>query len=198
MSEYYIGDFDYLQGGTQLLSQAVQETAINTAALTATGVQTQIVGFDASGNPTPKNVGGDANGGGLAFSGETLTVTLPQNLQSSGSPTFSSLNITNQGTFGDLKIGGGPIIKDTASGTLTIDPGSISGQSRGSVTATITGAAVGDVVILQPPSGLNAGLAFAGCVVTASDTLTVFLANLTGGSIDDGSNSWTYLWMDLT
>jgi hypothetical protein len=62
MSEYYIGDFDYLQGGTQLLSQAVQETAINTAALTATGVQTQIVGFDASGNPTPKNVGGDANG----------------------------------------------------------------------------------------------------------------------------------------
>jgi hypothetical protein len=198
MSKYYVGDFDYLQGGTQVVNQTVQEAAINTAALTATGVQTQIVGFDSSGNPAPKNVGGVANGGGLAFIGETLTVTLPQNLQSSGTPTFSSLNITNQGTFGDLKIGGGPIIKDTASGTLTIDPGSISGQSRGSVTATITGAAVGDVVILQPPSGLNAGLAFAGCVVTASDTLTVFLANLTGGSIDDGSNSWTYLWMDLT
>jgi hypothetical protein len=198
MSEYYIGDFDYLQGGTQVVNQNAQEAAINNAAIAATGAQTQIVGFDSSGNPAPKNVGGDANGGGLAFNGETLTVTLPQNLQSSGTPTFSGLNITNQGTFGDLKIGGGPIIKDTASGTLSIDPGSVSAQSRGSVTATITGAAVGDVVILQPPSGLNAGLAFAGCVVTASDTLTVFLANLTTGSIDDGSNSWTYLWMDLT
>lgn len=200
MSYYGIDvyDYDYLQGGAQAADQAAQQATANVAAVGASGATNQIVGFDASGTPSPKNVGGDANGAGLAFNGDTLTATLPQNLQSSGSPTFSSLNITNQGTFGDLKVGGGPVIKNTETGTLNINPASIAAQTRGSVDVTLTGAAVGDIVVLQPPDALNAGLVFGGCLVSAANTLRVFLANLTGSAINDGANDWTYFWMDIT
>ncbi len=200
MSYYGIDvyDYDYLQGGAQLAEQTAQQAVANAATVGASGATTQIVGFDASGNPSPKNVGGDANGAGLSFNGDTLTATLPQNLQSSGSPAFSSLNITNQGTFGDLKVGGGPVIKNTATGTINANPGNIAAQTRGSVDVTLTGAAVGDIVILQAPDGLNTGLVYGGCVVTGTDTLRIFLANLTGGAIDDGANDWTYFWMDIT
>lgn len=198
MNEYSVNDFDFLQGGNQVATQTAQNVVANSEAVTATGTQAQVVGFDASGNPAPKNVGGDANGAGLAFNGETLTATLSQNLQSSGSPTFSGLTVTNQGTFGDLKIGTGPVIKNMATGTVSVDPANITAQSRGSIAVTVAGVAVGDIVILQPPTALNAGLAYAGCVVTGADTLTIFLANLTGSGIDDGANSWTYLWIGLT
>lgn len=200
MSYYGIDiyDYDYLQGGAQAAEQTAQQAAANVGTIGATGTTAQIVGFDAGGNPSPKNVAGDANGAGLAFSGDTLTATLPQNLQSSGSPTFSSLNITNQGTFGDLKIGGGPIIKNTATGTLSIDPGSIPASSRGFIDVTLTGVATGDIVILQPPNALDAGLVFGGCEVSATNTVKVFLANLTTSAVNDGSNDWRYLWLDLT
>lgn len=200
MSYYGIDiyDYDYLQGGAQAADQTAQQAVANVGTIGATGTTAQIIGFDAGGNPSPKNVAGDANGAGLAFSGDTLTATLPQNLQSSGSPAFSGLNVTNQGTFGDLKIGGGPIIKNTATGTFNINPGNIGGQTRGSVNATLTGAAIGDIVILQPPDALNVGLVFGGCVVSATDTVKVFLANVTGTAIDDGANDWTYFWMDIT
>lgn len=200
MSYYGIDvyDYDYLQGGAITAEQTAQTAVANTAGIAATGTAAQILGFDASGNPSPKNVGGDSNGAGLAFSGDTLTATLPQNLQTSGSPTFSGLTITNQGTFGDLKVGGGPVIKNTATGTISINPASIPAQSRGFEDVTLTGAAVGDIVTLQPPSGLDAGLVYGGCLVTAADTLRVYIANLTGGAINDGANDWVYLWLDIT
>lgn len=200
MSYYGIDiyDYDYLQGGAAVAEQTALTATANVAGVSATGAANQILGFDSGGNPSAKNVAGDSNGAGLAFSGDVLTATLPQNLQSSGSPTFSSLTITNQGTFGDLKIGGGPIIKNTATGTFNINPGNIGGQTRGSVNVTLTGAAIGDIVILQPPDALNVGLVFGGCVVSATDTVKVFLANVTGTAIDDGANDWTYFWMDIT
>lgn len=86
----------------------------------------------------------------------------------------------------------------TTSGTVSLNPPSIAAQSRGSVTFTITGAAVGDVVVMQPPGALNAGLVYAGCAVTAPNTVTVYLGNLTGGAIDDGAQTWRWLLVDLT
>ena len=200
MSYYGIDiyDYDYLQGGAAVAEQTALTATANVAGVSATGAANQILGFDSGGNPSAKNVAGDSNGAGLAFSGDVLTATLPQNLQSSGSPTFSSLTITNQGTFGDLKIGTGPVIKNTATGTISADPSSISAQSRGYVDVTITGVAVGDIVIMQPPDALNVGLVYGGCKVTAADTVRIFLANLTGSGIDDGAHDWLYFWMDIT
>lgn len=200
MSYYGIDvyDYDYLQGGAVAAEQTAQTAVATTAGIGASGATTQIVGFDSGGNPSAKNVAGDANGAGLTFSGDTLTATLPQNLQSSGSPTFSSLTITNQGTFGDLKIGTGPIIKNTATGTISADPASISAQSRGYVDVTLSGVATGDIVIMQPPDALDAGLVYGGCKVTAANTVRIYLANLTGSGINDGANDWLYLWLDIT
>lgn len=84
------------------------------------------------------------------------------------------------------------------SGTVAADPGNIAAQTRGSVDVTIAGVAPGDIVIMNPPDGLNAGLAFAGCRVTAANTVRIYLSNLTGAGIDDGSLNWDFFWIDLT
>lgn len=200
MSDYGIDiySYDFLQGGAQLADQTAQQAVANVSTLATTGTLAQIVGFDAGGNPMPKNVSGDSNGAGLAFSGDTLTASLPQDLKTSGSPSFTALTVTNQATVGDLRIGTGPIIKQTATGTISIDPGVINGHSRGFVDVTITGAAVGDIVIMQPPSGLDTALMYGGCVVTGADTVRVFIGNLANGNVNDGAQTWVYLWMDIT
>jgi len=84
------------------------------------------------------------------------------------------------------------------SGTVAADPGNIAAQTRGSVDVTIAGVAPGDIVVMNPPDGLNAGLAFAGCRVTAANTVRIYLANITGAGIDDGSLNWDFFWFDLT
>lgn len=84
------------------------------------------------------------------------------------------------------------------SGTVAADPGNIAAQTRGSVDVTIAGVAPGDLVLMNPPDGLNAGLAYAGCRVNAANTVRIYLANITGAGIDDGSQTWAYVWFDLT
>lgn len=189
MSDYGIDiySYDFLQGGAQLADQTAQQAVANVSTLATTGTLAQIVGFDAGGNPMPKNVSGDSNGAGLAFSGDTLTASLPQDLKTSGSPTFAGLRIDS-----------GPFIKQVLTGTISIDPGVINGHSRGFVDVTITGAAVGDIVIMQPPSGLDTALMYGGCVVTGADTVRVFIGNLANGNVNDGAQTWVYLWMDIT
>lgn len=197
---YDVDTFDYLAGGVAQAEQSAQQATANVSTVTAVGTTAQIVGFDSGGNPQAKNVAGDSNGAGLAFSGDTLTATLSQNLQTSGSPTFSALTVTNQATVGDLKVDtSGTVIKKIVSGTLSsVNPGSIAAITRGSVDATLTGVAAGDIVILNPPDGLNTGLVYGGCKVTGADTVRIYLANLTAGAIDDGANDWLYLWLDIT
>lgn len=97
-----------------------------------------------------------------------------------------------------LKVGGGTTIKKITSGTISINPGSIATVSRAATTFTLTGAAAGDKVLMEPPAGLDDDLLFVGARVTADDTVTVYLYNPTGGSIDDGALTWGYLWFDLT
>ena len=83
-------------------------------------------------------------------------------------------------------------------GTASVDPGSLADQNRGAVTITITGVAPGDLLILYPPSTLAAGLAYAGCEITAANTVRIDLYNASGGAIDDAATTWHYLWWDRT
>lgn len=92
---------------------------------------------------------------------------------------------------------GGAEIKAIKSGTIDIDPPSIPASTTSAVTATITGLASGDVIIMQPPD-LEAGLIFVGEAVTAADTVTVYLRNDTVAPIDGALKTWRYLWFDLT
>lgn len=99
---------------------------------------------------------------------------------------------------GLLAVGGGTTIKALNVGTGSVNPASIAANTRGTATLSIVGVAAGDIVTLQPPSGLNAGLLYCGCYVSGADTVTIQLYNATGGAIDDGALTWTYLWLDAT
>lgn len=76
-------------------------------------------------------------------------------------------------------------------GTVTINPASIAGQEQAELTVTITGAALGDTVILTPPAAFEA-LIVGAARVSAADTVKFVLGNLTVGAIDAASASWGY------
>ena len=106
-------------------------------------------------------------------------------------------SVTGDLTAGTLAVGAGTVVKKIVSATASVDLPSINGQATGSQTFTVTGAAVGDVVVVNPPS-LTSGLAFAGAAVTAADTVTVYAVNATGSPINNAAATFTYLWFDLT
>jgi len=99
---------------------------------------------------------------------------------------------------GALQVGDNDTVYGMEFGTVALDPGSINSVTRGSVTFTLTGAATTDIIIMNPPATLNDDLIFAGARVTAADTVTVYLYNPTGGSINDGELTWSYMWIDTT
>lgn len=99
---------------------------------------------------------------------------------------------------GALQIGSNDTVYGMEFGTVALNPGSISTVSRGTVTFTLTGAATTDIIIMNPPATLNDDLLFVGARVTAADTVTVYLYNPTGGSINDDELTWSYLWIDTT
>lgn len=93
---------------------------------------------------------------------------------------------------------GAEVLKKMDYGTVAVDPGSIAANTKGSKAVTIAGLAAGDMLILQPPSNLEAGLSYVGHEVTAANELTIYLLNHTGAAVDGASLSWRYLWLDLT
>ena len=97
-----------------------------------------------------------------------------------------------------LQVGGGTLMRKIQSGTISINPPSIATITRAAVTFTLTGAAVGDRIVMEPPAALNDDLVFVGARVTAADTVTVYIYNPTAGAIDDAAQTWNYLWFDLT
>jgi hypothetical protein len=75
------------------------------------------------------------------------------------------------------------------SNSATLDFGSINAGATAELTITVTGAATGDTVQLAPPAALEAGLVATG-FVSAANTVTVRLANITGSPIDPASATW--------
>ena len=102
-------------------------------------------------------------------------------------------------TTGTIAVGAsGSVIKKIAYATVSINPASISTVSRAVTPFTITGARVGDMLIVSPPATLNDDLLFVGAKVTGDDEGSIYLYNPTGGSIDDAAATWQYVWIDLT
>jgi len=96
-----------------------------------------------------------------------------------------------------LAVGGGTVIKKIVKGTGAIDFSSVAAGETGSGTITVTGAAVGDVVVVNPPA-LTTGLGFAGAAVTGANTVTVYVVNASAAPIDQASATFTYSWFDFT
>jgi hypothetical protein len=81
--------------------------------------------------------------------------------------------------------------KKTYYTTLTHDFGSINAQTQATQTVTVTGAQVGDAVVVRPTTAVN-GIILDG-TVTAVDTVTVRAVNYSSGSIDPASQVYLVL-----
>ena len=99
--------------------------------------------------------------------------------------------------LGAIAVGGGGTIKKIGVGTFTLNPASINTLAVGETDFTLTGAAVGDIVVVNPPAALDDGLVW-NAFVTADNTVQVRIYNSTGGSVDVASATWSYLWFDRT
>ena len=75
---------------------------------------------------------------------------------------------------------------------VAVDLPSINAGAVGSATATVEGARAGDVVVCNVASTLNAGLVPVTAVVTADDTVTVYVLNTTGGALDAASQTMKF------
>lgn len=109
-----------------------------------------------------------------------------------------ALNRFTQFFTGGAVIGkGGTKVKRVTRGTVAVDPASVSANSRGTTSVTITGVKTGDLVIMVPPSALEAGLVSSGSPVTADDTVSLMLNNVTASPVDGTSRTWEYLWIQM-
>jgi hypothetical protein len=106
-------------------------------------------------------------------------------------------DIVGDATVGTLAVGGGTTIKKIVSTTASVDFPEIAAATTGSATFTLTGAASGDSIFLNPPA-LTTGLVFAGAAVTGANTVTVYAVNATASPIDQASATFRYTWFDLT
>jgi hypothetical protein len=79
--------------------------------------------------------------------------------------------------------GDGNTITKVLSASASLDFSSISAAAQASLTITVTGAAVGDEVIMALPAAPAAGLVF-NAFVSATDTVTIRASNISGSPVD--------------
>lgn len=102
------------------------------------------------------------------------------------------LVVGDSSTTNTLTVGGGTTVTKIVKGTASVNFDSIANGATGSKTFTVTGAAVGDVIVVNPPA-LTTGLGFAGAAVTGSNTVTVYALNASAAPIDEGAATFTYM-----
>jgi hypothetical protein len=73
--------------------------------------------------------------------------------------------------------------------SAVLDFPSIAAQTSAELTISLTGAAIGDEVAIEPPAGLEANLGY-NARVTSVNTITVRLLNISIDAIDPASGTW--------
>ena len=133
---------------------------------------------DITGNVTG-NISGNQSGGSVA----ATTITASSTAQITGLLTATA----------GLKPGTSSVkLTQVYSGTVAVDPGSLTTLTSTDVSVTITGAATGDIVIVNPPSTLESTLACGGAYVSAADTVKIRVSNVSSGTVDGASLTWSY------
>ena len=84
---------------------------------------------------------------------------------------------------------GSNTITKVLSGSASLDFGSIGAATQAGLTITVTGAAVGDEVIMALPAAPAAGLVF-NAFVSAANTVTVRASNISGASVDPAAATY--------
>jgi hypothetical protein len=109
----------------------------------------------------------------------------------------SELQVIGRTHTDTLQINGGSEATNLWTVTATLDFPNIAHNTSEELTVTVTGAAVGDTVMLGAPSTIEAGLIFCG-YVSATDTVTIRVHNSTGGAVDPASNDWRVTVLQFT
>jgi hypothetical protein len=78
-------------------------------------------------------------------------------------------------------------------GTVSVDPPNINANTSTTFTVTISGVQTTDLVFLTPPSGIEEGLVFQGADVTAVNTVTIRMRNVTGAAVNGSARTWSYM-----
>jgi hypothetical protein len=78
-------------------------------------------------------------------------------------------------------------------GTVSVDPPNIDPDASTTFTVTLTGVQTTDLVSLTPPSTLEGALIFQGANVTAANTVTIRMRNVTGVAVDGAALQWSYM-----
>ncbi len=78
-----------------------------------------------------------------------------------------------------------------ASVTATVDPASLADAAGASTDVTVTGAALGDFVLLGP--GVDVADVTVSAFVTAANTVTIRVQNESGGAVNLASSTWNIL-----
>lgn len=78
--------------------------------------------------------------------------------------------------------------KNVAQAQATVDPASIAGGAELSGTVTVTGAALGDLVLVGP--GVDLQTLILSATVISANTVEWVLMNETAGAIDLASSTW--------
>jgi len=74
--------------------------------------------------------------------------------------------------------------------TVTVDLASVAANTTAEQNITVTGAQVGDTVIVEAASGINAGLGVVNARVASANTVALRMINATGSAIDAASATW--------
>jgi len=90
--------------------------------------------------------------------------------------------------FSDLALDGNILATAVLNGTATVDPSSLADGAGETKTMTVTGAALGDFVIVSAPYDLSGVSVTA--YVSATDTVSIRLQNESGGTVDLASGTW--------
>lgn len=112
----------------------------------------------------------------------------------SGSAMRVGTAITSAAAGAKVQVLGGAASSGAASATTlsasaSLNFPSVAAAGQAELTITVTGAAVGDAVVLAPPAAPDAGLVWAGRV-SAANTVTVRVANITAAPIDPAAATW--------
>jgi hypothetical protein len=79
-------------------------------------------------------------------------------------------------------------------GTVTVASASIASGAIDATSVTITGAAVGDGVIMNPPSGgMTAGLVLSDARVSTANTVVVRRFNSASGTVEPAAATYNYI-----
>jgi hypothetical protein len=78
-------------------------------------------------------------------------------------------------------------------GVVSVNRPAIGANTSTTFTVTITGVQTNDLVFLTPPSDIEPGLVFQGASVTAANTVTIRMRNVTGTAIAASTRTWSYM-----